>query len=163
MRRRFAIISLAHSDAPASLTASARSMTFGWRLKIISFTHSDAPTSLTASAQSMTFGWRLVGFADNSCSVDDLRLKTDVENAISSYATELPSSIKIASKTEYNEVYLTANWVFLTNYFLFLGQRWSQLLMNWYISSFFLTGAKKWFGWSKPIPHKNINNVKWMR
>ena len=35
-----------------------------WKLKIISFTHSDAPTSLTASAQSMTFGWRLVGYAD---------------------------------------------------------------------------------------------------
>ena len=35
-----------------------------WTLKIISFTHSDAPTSLTASAQSMTFGWRLVGYAD---------------------------------------------------------------------------------------------------
>ena len=35
-----------------------------WKLKIISFTHSDAPTSLTTSAQSMTFGWRLVGYAD---------------------------------------------------------------------------------------------------
>ena len=42
----------------------ARNAIEDWKLNIISFTHSDAPTSLTASAQSMTFGWRLVGYAD---------------------------------------------------------------------------------------------------
>lgn len=35
---------------------------------------------------------------------------TDVEQAISDYATEHPTSIKIASKSGYSEVYLTGPW-----------------------------------------------------
>ena len=35
---------------------------------------------------------------------------TDVEQAISDYATEHPTSIKIASKSGYNEVFLTGEW-----------------------------------------------------
>ena len=35
---------------------------------------------------------------------------TDVEQAISDYATEHPTSIKIASKSGYNEVFLTGGW-----------------------------------------------------
>jgi len=35
---------------------------------------------------------------------------TDVENAISTYATEHPTSICIASKSGYQEVYLTGTW-----------------------------------------------------
>ncbi len=35
---------------------------------------------------------------------------TDVEAAISAYAAEHPTSIKIASKSGYAEVYLTGNW-----------------------------------------------------
>ena len=35
---------------------------------------------------------------------------TDVEQAISDYATEHPKSIKIASKSGYSEVYLTGPW-----------------------------------------------------
>ena len=35
---------------------------------------------------------------------------TDVEAAISAYAAEHPTSIKIASKTGYAEVYLTGSW-----------------------------------------------------
>lgn len=35
---------------------------------------------------------------------------TDVEKAISDYATEHPTSIKIASKSGYNEVFLTGEW-----------------------------------------------------
>ncbi len=35
---------------------------------------------------------------------------TDVEQAISEYAQEHPTSIKIASKSGYQEVYLTGNW-----------------------------------------------------
>jgi uncharacterized membrane protein YgcG len=35
---------------------------------------------------------------------------TDVEQAISDYATEHPTSIKIASKSGYNEVFMTGEW-----------------------------------------------------
>ncbi|MBQ3769693.1 MAG: hypothetical protein II866_12000, partial [Prevotella sp.] len=35
---------------------------------------------------------------------------TDVEAAISAYAAEHPTSIKIASKSGYQEVYLTGPW-----------------------------------------------------
>jgi hypothetical protein len=35
---------------------------------------------------------------------------TDIEAAISAYAAEHPTSIKIASKSGYSEVYLTGDW-----------------------------------------------------
>jgi hypothetical protein len=40
---------------------------------------------------------------------EDITL-TDVENAISAYATEHPSSIRIASLNGYGEVFLTGTW-----------------------------------------------------
>ena len=47
--------------------------------------------------------------AEKYCAGQEVTI-TDVENAISSYAAEHPTSIKIASKTGYNEVYLTGAW-----------------------------------------------------
>lgn len=47
--------------------------------------------------------------AEKYCAGQEVTI-TDVENAISSYAAEHPNSIKIASKTGYNDVYLNGAW-----------------------------------------------------
>lgn len=51
----------------------------------------------------------LDALADQYCSGTDITI-TDVENAISTYASSHPTSIRIASLSGYQEVYLTGAW-----------------------------------------------------
>ena len=51
----------------------------------------------------------LTPLAELYCAGEDVTI-TDVEQAISDYAAENPTSIKIASKSGYQDVYLTGEW-----------------------------------------------------
>lgn len=51
----------------------------------------------------------LIPVAELYCAGQDVTI-TDVEQAISAYATEHPTSIRIASKSGYQDVYLTGPW-----------------------------------------------------
>lgn len=68
-----------------------------------------SPSNRYYSLNSKALTAALTPLAELYCAGQDVTI-TDVEQAISDYATEHPTSIKIASKSGYSEVYLTGPW-----------------------------------------------------
>ena len=67
------------------------------------------PTNRYYSINGKAFTLALDTLAELYCAGQDVTID-DVEQAIADYATEHPKSIKIASKSGYQEVYLTGAW-----------------------------------------------------
>ena len=68
-----------------------------------------SPSNRYYSVNSKALSAALTPLAELYCAGQDVTI-TDVEQAISDYAAEHPTSIKIASKSGYQEVYLTGPW-----------------------------------------------------
>lgn len=68
-----------------------------------------SPSNRYYSLNSKALTAALTPLAELYCAGQDVTI-TDVEQAISDYAAEHPTSIKIASKSGYSEVYLTGPW-----------------------------------------------------
>ena len=68
-----------------------------------------SPSNRYYSLNSKALKAALIPLAQLYCSGQEVSL-TDVEQAISDYAADNPTSIRIASKNGYNEVYLTGPW-----------------------------------------------------
>lgn len=68
-----------------------------------------SPSNRYYSLNSKALTAALTPLAELYCAGQDVTI-TDVEQAISEYAAEHPTSIKIASKSGYAEVYLTGPW-----------------------------------------------------
>ena len=68
-----------------------------------------SPSNRYYSINSKALAAALTPLAELYCAGQDVTI-TDVEQAISEYAAEHPTSIKIASKSGYAEVYLTGPW-----------------------------------------------------
>ena len=69
----------------------------------------ESPTNRYYSLNNKALTKALDSLADRYVAGEDVTI-TDVEQAISNYAAEHPTSIKIASKSGYQEVYLTGPW-----------------------------------------------------
>ncbi len=67
------------------------------------------PTNRYYSVNGKALTAALGTLAEQYCAGEDVTI-TEVEAAISAYATAHPQSITIASKSGYGEVYLTGNW-----------------------------------------------------
>jgi hypothetical protein len=68
-----------------------------------------SPSNRYYSLNSKALTAALTPLAELYCAGQDVTI-TDVEQAISDYAAEHPTSIKVASKSGYSEVYLTGPW-----------------------------------------------------
>ncbi len=68
-----------------------------------------SPTNRYYSVNSKGLTAALTPLAELYCAGEDVTI-TDVEQAISDYAADHPTSIKIASKSGYQDVYLTGPW-----------------------------------------------------
>jgi hypothetical protein len=68
-----------------------------------------SPTNRYYSVNNKGLTAALTSLAELYCAGEDVTI-TDVEQAISDYAAEHPTSIKIAAKSGYQDVYLTGPW-----------------------------------------------------
>jgi hypothetical protein len=68
-----------------------------------------SPTNRYYSVNNKGLTAALTSLAELYCAGEDVTI-TDVEQAISDYAAEHPTSIRIASKSGYGDVYLTGPW-----------------------------------------------------